>query len=156
MVGTALALVHCTEPQPPPAEQRAESRGPDRVIPPGTSGTPSFAALDADGDGYVTAEEARRAPELREVFSRADADQDRRLGPQEFSQATREVVAAPAHTQRVPLFPSLDRDENGRISPDEAQAFPALAERFAEVDGDGSGGIDVHEYSDAVDQGVVR
>ncbi|HEY8520683.1 MAG TPA: EF-hand domain-containing protein [Gammaproteobacteria bacterium] len=154
MTATALALVHCTEPQPP-TEQRAESAAP-RVVPPGTSSPPSFEALDADGDGFLTAEEARLAPQLREIFSQADADQDRRLDAEEFSRATHEVVATATETERGPLFPSLDRDENGRISPEEAQALPALAERFAEVDRDGSGGIDVYEYGDAVDQGLTR
>lgn len=51
--------------------------------------TPEFAALDRDGDGYLSREEARGSPPIMERFTRVDADKDRRLSPAEFAEARR-------------------------------------------------------------------
>lgn len=46
--------------------------------------TPSFEALDTDGDGAVTREEAMAAPGLEESFEQLDADVDGVLSPDEI------------------------------------------------------------------------
>lgn len=58
-------------------------------------------------------------------------------------------TAPPRAAARGPLFLALDEDENGRIMPEEAQALPRLEDSFSAFDLDGSGGIDVQEYTEA-------
>jgi Ca2+-binding EF-hand superfamily protein len=48
---------------------------------------PSFEALDKDGDGYVSREEAAAAPGLVERFSTLDQDGDGRLSRAEYARA---------------------------------------------------------------------
>ncbi len=47
----------------------------------------TFQMLDADENGLITVEEAKRSPALESVFINADADQDRQLTESEFSSA---------------------------------------------------------------------
>ena len=44
-----------------------------------------FARLDADGDGYISRQEALKDPEVLRTFRRADANKDGRLDPAEFA-----------------------------------------------------------------------
>jgi hypothetical protein len=46
---------------------------------------PEFSILDADGDGYITQEEAQASPVLRQAFPRVDADNNQRIDRGEFS-----------------------------------------------------------------------
>ena len=51
-----------------------------------TAGQPlTFEALDADGDGYISREEAKAAKALTEAWKEADRDADGRLDVSEFS-----------------------------------------------------------------------
>lgn len=45
----------------------------------------SFEELDADADGYVSAEEALASPEVAERFAALDADADGQLSAEEFA-----------------------------------------------------------------------
>src|SRR3982751_3941269 len=46
-----------------------------------------FARLDADGDGYISRQEALKDSEVVRTFRRADANKDGRLDPSEFATA---------------------------------------------------------------------
>jgi Ca2+-binding EF-hand superfamily protein len=46
----------------------------------------------------------------------------------------------------VALFTQADKDADKALSPEEAQAIPALAERFAQVDSDGDGKVTGAEF----------
>ena len=48
---------------------------------------PEFAAIDADGDGYITPAEAEMVPELRRIFASVDNDRDGQLDTSEWSNA---------------------------------------------------------------------
>lgn len=45
---------------------------------------PSFAVLDQDRDGFITAAEAKASPDLASVFTGADADGDGKLSEAEY------------------------------------------------------------------------
>ncbi len=45
----------------------------------------TFEAIDVDGDGYISAEEARARPDLHENWQATDSNQDGHLDSAEFS-----------------------------------------------------------------------
>jgi len=49
--------------------------------------SPEFAALDRNGDGFLTRIEAIAEPEIAKRFAQFDADKDRRLSPAEYRAA---------------------------------------------------------------------
>lgn len=86
-----------------------------------------FKALDKDGDGRISREEAAGAPRLAQDFDKVDADHDGFL--------TRDELQAAHRAMRGEHFKRIDTDGDGRISLAEAQAnAPRLAEHFNEVD----------------------
>jgi Ca2+-binding EF-hand superfamily protein len=160
IAGTSAALAHCTGPeegQVPPgqpgASDSADAAG--SPAPETRSLDQSFADIDSDGDGFLSREEARGAPALRDIFALADRDQDGRLNVPEYSHATLEGTRVSPDAARGPLFLALDVDENGRITPEEAAAVPQLERNFETFDADGNGDLDVQEYSDARDEGLT-
>lgn len=115
----------------------------------------SFAEIDTNDDGFLSREETREVEALRNIFALADRDQDGRLNVPEYSHATLEGTRVSADAARGPLFLSLDEDENGRITPEEAQGVPQLQQSFGAFDADGSGSLDEQEYADALDAGLT-
>jgi Ca2+-binding EF-hand superfamily protein len=160
IVGTGAALAHCTGPEesPVPPGQPGAGESAD-VAPPPAADTrsldQSFADIDTDGDGFLSREEARSAPALRDIFALADRDQDGKLNVPEYSHATLEGTRVSPDAAGGPLFLELDVDENGRITPEEAAAVPQLERNFETFDADGNGDLDVQEYSDARDEGLT-
>ena len=68
----------------------AGAQGDDRLQRLRREAEAEFRAADANGDGHLSAEEARnRFPVLAKEFQRVDRDGDGRLSPQEFFQARR-------------------------------------------------------------------
>ena len=47
-------------------------------------------------------------------------------------------------------FARADKNKDGKLSPEEAQALPAVAERFRQIDTDGDGAISRAEFDQAV------
>lgn len=133
---------------------RAVANGSDRAGPSWIAGQ-SFADLDVDADGFLSAAESAAIPALRNIFSLADHDQDGRLNVPEFSHATLEGTRVSADAARGPLFLTLDLDENGRITPEEAKAVPQLQSNFSILDVDGNNNLDEEEYAAALDEGLT-
>src|SRR5690606_2248753 len=50
---------------------------------------PDFAMLDQNGDGQISRDEARMAPDLLGVFTRVDLNRDDRLNRAEYAEAVR-------------------------------------------------------------------
>jgi Ca2+-binding EF-hand superfamily protein len=89
-------------------------------------------ALDKDGDGRISREEAAAAPRLAERFDQVDANHDGFLTPDELKAAHQAM--------RQAHFARIDTDGDGRISRAEAQAnAPRLAEHFDQVDANHDG-----------------
>ncbi|RDE24409.1 EF-hand domain-containing protein [Motiliproteus coralliicola] len=47
---------------------------------------PEFTTVDADADGFISAEEAATVPGLSEVFVQSDMDKDGKLSEAEYSE----------------------------------------------------------------------
>ncbi len=125
----ALAPLAATAEEPAPAPQ-----GP----PPGAA--ERWAAHDTDGDGAISLAEAQaNAPRLAQDFAKFDADGDGSITRAEMHtvrSATREERQARAEER----YRAADTNGDGAIDLAEAQAgMPRAAEKFGDIDADGSG-----------------
>jgi hypothetical protein len=76
-----------TPPEVKPAEEPAAE--PQRRV---SRNEAEFNAADANGDGYLSADEARRFPALSRNFQRVDTDGDGRISLREFQEARRAML----------------------------------------------------------------
>jgi hypothetical protein len=94
--------------------------------------------LDANGDGAVDRDEARRA--RAPVFERLDADRDGALSADELAAAGRKPRVGATATKSRPgsrLLARGDRDKDGRLSRDEFMAFADATLARRDRNGDG-------------------
>ena len=116
----------------------AKERGGDR---------PAFSDLDTDGNGEVTLAEmeAFRAAKFAEI----DTDGNGSLSAEELL-AAREADSDRAERRINRMIERADANDNGTIELDEMRGGGERgAERFAEADADGSGGLSEAEMKDA-------
>ena len=99
-------------------------------------------ALDKDGDGRISRDEAAAAPRLAQGFDRIDANHDGFLARDELKAA--HAAMREAHWARI------DTDGDGRISLAEAQAnAPRLAQNFDAIDANHDGFVTREELKAA-------
>jgi Ca2+-binding EF-hand superfamily protein len=104
--------------------------------------------MDTNKDGKISREEAKG--KLAEAFDKIDANKDGYLDRKELRALAERMLAqkkggpfgpGPAG----PDFDALDKNADGRLTPDELKGTPWAA-RFAEIDTDGNGYIDRREF----------
>ena len=110
---------------------------------------PSFAELDADGDGQITAAdiEARRAARLAEI----DANGDGGIDVDEFTAH----AAARASARASEMFARLDADGDGVLSADAIAMLaggPGPQRMLDRADSDNSGGVSEAEFDAAMER----
>lgn len=106
---------------------------------------PGRGSIDANGDGFVTREEAQSFPRLAGQFDAADANQDGRLDAAEMD-AHRAAMRASGRAKAQERWTDADKDGDGALSLEEAEAsMPRVAQRFKEFDVDRSGKIERDE-----------
>ncbi len=86
-------------------------------------------ALDQNGDGTISRDEAAAHPRLAQSFDRLDVNKDGVLSREELRAGRR---PSGRHA-------NLDTNGDGSISRDEAQAAPRLADRFDTIDANKDG-----------------
>lgn len=101
-----------------------------------------LSALDTNGDGVISQQEAEGNPQLAESFDRIDSNSDQNINSDEIRAAYTRV----AETD----FQQLDFNSDGVVSEREAQSVPpSLREAFDRVDADGDGNVSQSEYQAA-------
>lgn len=88
-------------------------------------------ALDTNGDGFVSREEASTHPRFAESFDRIDANKDGQLSLDELRSAR--------HSGHHRHHARLDANNDGSISRDEAKTAPRLAQNFDAIDANKDG-----------------
>jgi len=100
-------------------------------------------AADANGDGFLTKDEA---PErLRERFDEADANGDGKLDPEELKRVVAEFVkrTSPGLAELLEQVKAVDTDGNGKLSLKES--LQSTKQRFAKVDTNSNGKLEEQE-----------
>jgi len=112
-----------------------------------------IAALDTDGDGAVSRDEAKSHEWLAGKFDSLDANKDGRLEKDEFA-AHREAHHADMKARGEERWKAADTDGNGSLSLAEAQASSSwVGERFDKLDTDKNGALTREEMHAARKQG---
>lgn len=107
-----------------------------------------FGALDADGDGLVTADELRAAAGAR--FALADADGDGALSPEEMAAAVMAARAGMMQERMAERLARLDTNGDGLLQLEELEArMPPVARMIDRHDTDGDGAISAEEMEAA-------
>lgn len=103
----------------------------------------TFAQLDTDGDGQITASEMKNKGTAR--FNEADTD-----GNGKLSQTEMEVQGRKRATDRVTaMITQFDKDGDGALSQDEMPKPRRMGRMFDHFDQDDSGGISEQEFTEA-------
>jgi Ca2+-binding EF-hand superfamily protein len=113
-------------------------------------GKPEFGMLkhlDTNGDGVVTKDEAQAAASTRidETFARLDANHDGQITQDEV-QAARDARRAEMEAQFEARFKTADKNGDGLLSKEEAQAgMPMLSRGFDRIDSNQDGQLTLDE-----------
>ena len=103
---------------------------------------PNCYTADANQDGVVSREEAQSNPRLEGQFDAADANKDGQLDTAEM-EAYRATVRAEARARAQERWTAADKDGDGALSREEAQAsMPRMAENFDKLDANGDGRVE--------------
>lgn len=100
---------------------------------------------DTNGDGMISREEANALPKLSKHFDEIDTDKNGLISLQEFETAMKKLHAL----RHGDLLKQFDKDGDGRISREEAQAAPRLAKHFDEIDTNKDGYLSNEELASA-------
>ncbi len=104
-----------------------------------------FKAADTNGDGMISREEANAGlPQLARHFDRINTGKNGLITMQEFEAAMKGL-----HRRHHDAMTHLDKDGDGLISRDEAQAAPRLAKHFDVIDTNKDGFLSKDELAAA-------
>ncbi len=106
-----------------------------------------FKAVDANGDGKISKEEAEsKAPAMAENFDAIDTNHDGGLSKTEIKAFT--AVLEQKRREFSRHLEQADKDKNGMLSKEEARALPNLSAHFDEIDSNHDGQLVIKEIAD--------
>jgi hypothetical protein len=108
-------------------------------------------ALDINGDGLITPDEAQTRPRLAARFGDIDANKDGQLDAGEMN-AHRERIRAEQRVRAEARWKDADKDGDGLISRDESAAMPRMSEHFDRLDADTDGRVSREEMRQSRDR----
>jgi hypothetical protein len=113
-----------------------------------------WADADIDGDGQLSAAEAKAQAGLDARFSSVDADADGFVTSDEYrsfytSEASQGEVHAAAHSAVVTrdVWTTLDSNDDGKLSSGEVKSNGSISGAFSSMDANGDGFVTQAEYS---------
>ena len=110
-----------------------------------------FKAADKDNDGSLTREEAKAMPRVAKNFDAIDADKSGTVTLAEIHTSMKDR-AKEMHERGMGSFKAADRNGDGMLDREEANAMPRVAKNFDAIDADKSGtvtGKEIHDYMKA-------
>jgi Ca2+-binding EF-hand superfamily protein len=146
---SAVLLLTAVSGQPPSQDDKAQpkkglGKTADEIV------ETLLKQMDTNKDGKISREEAKG--KLAESFDKIDANKDGYLDRKELRAMAERILAqqkggpfGPLGPGGGPDFDALDKNADGRLTPDELKGTPWAA-RFAEIDTDGNGYIDRREF----------
>lgn len=114
---------------------------------PGTRMRESFKNADKDGDGSLTREEAKAMPQVSKNFDTIDADKSGTVTADEI-RVSMKGKTKQMNERAAGGITTADKDGDGALTKEEAQALPRVAKNFDEIDADKSGTITQQEIND--------
>lgn len=107
---------------------------------PTSAGKADHPRMDANGDGFITREEAKGHPMLEKNFDAMDTNKDGKLSREEMKAAHDQHKANHAGHR-----PKIDADGDKMISREEAKGHPHLEKNFDAIDANKDGKLSPEE-----------
>jgi Ca2+-binding EF-hand superfamily protein len=108
----------------------------------------AFKQADKDNDGTLDKEEAKSMPRVSKNFDAIDSDKDGTVSLDEIHAAMKNMKKG-MHAKGKAAFEKADKDADGTLDKEEAQAMPRVSKNFDAIDADHDGTVsldEIHAY----------
>jgi Ca2+-binding EF-hand superfamily protein len=100
----------------------------------------AFKRADKDKDGTLDRNEAKGLPQVSKHFDRIDVNKSGAISLTEIKAYLKQASKS-IQEKGKDAFQSADKDKNGKLSREEAKAWPKISRNFDKVDADKDGSV---------------